>query len=156
MVKNSMYNSYKTANVNTTDQGKLIVICYDVAIKACTQAKELLAEKKIVEKSKKIYKAQDAITELMVSLNMEKGGAFAKRLFALYDYFNWRLSEANIKLNTAMIEEVMRHLKSLRDAWVVAAEKVRKDTHAPMVAPALATAAASSDTGKAFSLRLVG
>jgi flagellar secretion chaperone FliS len=149
----NVHDSYKVANVNTTDQGRLIIICYDVAIKACTQAKELMEQKKIAEKSKKIYKAQDAITELMVSLNMEKGGAFAKRLFALYDYFNWRLSEANIKLNTAMIEEVLRHLKNLRDAWLVAAEKVRKDKAQPMSTPALA---AATETGKPFSLRLVG
>ena len=120
------YNTYKTANVATTDQGKLILICYDVAIKSCTQAKECTEKKEHLERAKRIYKAQDAITELMVALNMEKGGEISKRLFALYDYFNWRLSEANIKQSVPMIEEVLRHLRSLRDAWVVAVDNVRK------------------------------
>src|SRR3989339_1837034 len=127
MNPNAAFTRYKTANVNTTDQGKLIIICYDVAIKACIQAKELIEQKQHVEKAKKLYKAQDAITELMVALNMEKGGAFAKRLYSLYDYFNWRLSEANVKQSTSMVEEVLRHLKSLREAWMVAIDKVRKE-----------------------------
>lgn len=119
-------NTYKTANVATTDQGKLILICYDVAIKSCQFAREHTENKQHAERAKKIYKAQDAITELMVSLNMEKGGEIAKRLFALYDYFNWRLSEANIKQSVIMIDEVLRHLRSLREAWVIAIENVRK------------------------------
>lgn len=119
--------SYNAATVSTTDQGKLILICYDVAIKSCQQARELMEEKKAAEKAKRIYKAQDAITELMVSLDRDKGGTFAKRLFALYDYFNWRLSEANVQDSVSMVEEVLRHLKSLREAWVVAIEKMRSE-----------------------------
>ena len=148
------YNTYKTANVATTDQGKLILICYDVAIKSCTQAKECTEKKEHLDRAKKIYKAQDAITELMVALNMEKGGEIAKRLFALYDYFNWRLSEANIKQSVPMIEEVLRHLRSLRDAWVVAIDNVRK-VATPSSSPSPISAAASVD-GKIPALSIVG
>ena len=104
MATQTVYENYKTATVNTTDQGKLILICYDVAIKNCQQAKEMIEAGQLTDKSKRLYKAQDAITELMVSLNMDKGGVFAKRIFALYEYFNWRLSEANIKQSVPMIE----------------------------------------------------
>ncbi len=126
------YDTYKTANVATTDQGKLILICYDVAIKSCMHAKESTEKKEHIERSKKIYKAQDAITELMVALNMKKGGEIAKRLYGLYDYFNWRLSEANIKQSVEMIDEILNHLRSLREAWVVAIENVRKEQSQPI------------------------
>jgi len=145
MATQTVYENYKTATVNTTDQGKLILICYDVAIKNCQQAKEMIEAGQLTDKSKRLYKAQDAITELMVSLNMDKGGVFAKRIFALYEYFNWRLSEANIKQSVPMIEEVLRHLKSLREAWVIAIEKVRKEKSAVAPAPE-----------KTGALRLVG
>jgi flagellar secretion chaperone FliS len=145
MATPKMYDNYATATVNTTDQGKLILICYDVAIKSCTLAKEMIEQNQLQDKAKRIYKAQDAITELMVSLNTEKGGTFAKRLFALYDYFNWRLSEANIKQSVPMVEEVLRHLKSLRDAWVIAIEKVRKEKAGILATPE-----------KAGALKLVG
>ncbi|MBL8027727.1 MAG: flagellar export chaperone FliS [Fibrobacteres bacterium] len=145
------YNTYKTANVATTDQGKLILICYDVAIKSCTQAKESTEKKDHIDRTKKIYKAQDAITELMVALNMEKGGEIAKRLYALYEYFNWRLSEGNIKQSVPMIEEVLRHLRLLRDAWVVAIDNTRKTgtTASPMPS-------AAAVEGKTPALSIVG
>jgi flagellar protein FliS len=130
------YNTYKTANVATTDQGKLILICYDVAIKSCTQAKECTERKDHLERAKKIYKAQDAITELMIALSMDKGGDIAKRLYALYEYYNWRLSEANIKQSVTMIDEVITHLRSLREAWVVAIDNVRRASTGTISTPA--------------------
>jgi flagellar protein FliS len=152
-MSSTAYNTYKMANVATTDQGKLILICYDVAIKSCSLAKECTEKKEHLDRAKKIYKAQDAITELMVALNMDKGGDIAKRLFALYDYFNWRLSEANIKQSVPMIEEVLRHLRSLRDAWVVAIDNVRKTNNGslPSAAPTVALA-----EGKIAALSIVG
>jgi flagellar secretion chaperone FliS len=36
---------------------------------------------------------------------------------ALYDYFDRRLQEANLKKEKEPIEEVIRHLSVLRDAW---------------------------------------
>jgi flagellar protein FliS len=161
-MKNTGYANYTAANVNTTDQGKLILICYDVAIRSCVQAKEFMAQGKPVEKSKKLYKAQDAVTELMVSLDMEKGGEFAKRIYALYDYFNWRLSEANVKQSQAMINEVLGHLRSLREAWVVAINKTRKEATigaAPVAAAAQkipASRPAAAPSSPTSSLRLVG
>ena len=57
-------------------------------------------------KGKKIYKAQDAITELMCALDMEKGGTIAANLYKLYEYMNWRLSEANIKKDGKITEKI--------------------------------------------------
>ncbi len=133
MAAPTAYQQYKTANVHTTDQGKLILICYDVALRSCATARDFIDKKKMGDKARKIYKAQDAITELMVALDREKGGEFAKRLYSLYEYFNWRLSEANVHADARMVVEVEGHLKALRDAWVVAIENVRKDQGLPVI-----------------------
>ena len=47
MALNNAYSTYKTANVSTTDQGKLILICYDVAIRSCGQAKIAISDRNI-------------------------------------------------------------------------------------------------------------
>jgi flagellar protein FliS len=119
-------NTYRVANAETTDQGRLIIICYDVAINNLEQAKEYLSQNSIIHKAHKIYKAQDAISELMCSLNFDQGGKIAKNLYMLYEYLNWRLSEANIKKSPQMVEEVLKHLRSLREAWLIAIENTRK------------------------------
>ena len=65
-----------------------------------------------------IIKAQDIVTELMVSLDFDKGGQIAKNLFGLYLYMNRRLIEANIQKDTGILDEVKKLLTELRAAWI--------------------------------------
>jgi flagellar protein FliS len=64
-----------------------------------------------------LQRAQDIIRELNLALNMEKGGQFAATLRRLYDYFDRRIWESNVQKRRDGVEEVIRHLTVLRDAW---------------------------------------
>jgi len=64
-----------------------------------------------------ISRAQQIISELNSSLNIEEGGDLATTLRRLYDYFSWRLSQSNLNKESQGIREVIRHLTELRDAW---------------------------------------
>jgi flagellar secretion chaperone FliS len=124
------YSAYRSANVETADQGKLILIAYDVAIKHCKLAMEKFGDKKLIEeRTKHLCKAQDAVTELMGSLKLEVGD-IAQNLYRLYDYMIRRLIEANIKSDTALIAEILGYLQDLRDAWGQAIINVRKEANA--------------------------
>lgn len=119
------YSTYKTANIDTADQGKLILIAYDVAIKHCRLALEVFPDKKkIEERTKYLFKVQDAITELMSSLKLEVG-EIAQNLYKLYDYMLWRLVHANTKGKKEFVQEVLGYLVDLRDAWKEAIETVK-------------------------------
>lgn len=119
------YSTYKTANIDTADQGKLILIAYDVAIKHCRLALEVFPDKKkIEERTKYLFKVQDAINELMSSLKLEVG-EIAQNLYKLYDYMLWRLVHANTKGKKEFVQEVLGYLVDLRDAWKEAIETVK-------------------------------
>ena len=62
---------------------------YEEAIRQIDLAKGALEEdtKQLDRVNNAIGKAQDIITELMVSLDFEKGGEVAEKLFNLYMYF---------------------------------------------------------------------
>lgn len=112
------YSQYKTTQINTANQGKLIVMLYEGAIKFLNIALENIEDIKTYDVvNTNIIKAQDIITELMLSLNMQEGGDIAKNLFDLYMYFKRRLLEANIQKNPDIIKEVIKLLTELRDAW---------------------------------------
>jgi len=64
-----------------------------------------------------LQRAQDIIRELKSALDMEKGGEFAMTMCRLYDYFDRRLSESNRRKNREGVDEVIRHVTILRDAW---------------------------------------
>ena len=109
--------AYLQTQVNTTSQGDLLIMLYDGAIKFLRQAKEKIAEKDYAQKGILITKAINVISELDESLNSQKGGELAQNLHKLYFYCNTRLLKANLELNTALIDEVLRILSALRSAF---------------------------------------
>ncbi len=113
----SPYNQYKLTEINTANQGKLIVMLYDGAIKFLKIALENMNVKTYDIVNTNIIKAQDIITELLLSLNMKDGGEISANLFNLYLYFKKRLLEANIQKSPELIEETIGHLSLLRESW---------------------------------------
>jgi flagellar protein FliS len=124
---NTGYTAYKSTNVETADQGKLILIAYDVAIKHCKLSLAKFDDKKLIEeRTKHLVRVQDAVTELMSSLKLDVG-EIAHNLYKLYDYIIRRCIEANIKSDKRLVAEILAYLEDLRDAWNQAIVNVRKD-----------------------------
>lgn len=114
----SPFDRYKQTEIRTANQGKLIVMMYDGAIKFLNIALENITDVKNYEQvNNSIIRAQDIITELLLSLNLTDGGEVAKNLFNLYMYFKKKLLEANIHKNAVAVKEVIVHLKDMREAW---------------------------------------
>jgi flagellar protein FliS len=111
------YNQYKQTQITTANQGKLIVMLYDGAIKFLNIALDNLNPKTYDIVNTNIIKAQDIVTELLLSLNMDEGGEISQNLFNLYMYFKRQLLDANIKKDGEILEQVIKLLKELRDAW---------------------------------------
>ncbi len=109
--------AYFQTQVNTTSQGQLLVLLYDGAIKFLKQAKVKIDEKDYAQKGILISKAIDVIAELAGSLNVQKGGDLAENLHKLYFYCNTKLLQANMKMDTGLIDEVITILTSLRGAF---------------------------------------
>jgi len=109
--------AYLQTQVNTTTQGDLLIMLYDGAIKFLGQAKKKIEEKDYAQKGILITKAINVISELDESLNGQKGGELAQNLHKLYFYCNTRLLKANLEMNTALIDEVLRILSALRGAF---------------------------------------
>ncbi len=119
MSNNGNYqNAYKKASVNTLDQNKLIIMLYDGAIKNASFAVEHMKSGEIEKVHNCLIKAKNIVTELMATLNMEKGGDVAKNLQSLYSYMFSQLIEANMEKKTQPIVVVIELLKELRVAWV--------------------------------------
>lgn len=64
-----------------------------------------------------IQRAQAIISELNCSLNLQEGGELAQTLRRLYEYFDQRLHEANLRKEQTGINEVIERISVLRDAW---------------------------------------
>ena len=102
MAYQNAYSAYQKNNVSTASQGRLVVLLYEGAVKHLTAAKNLFGPENKLKPNQleqfgiHIQKTQAIITELQVSLDMEKGGEIAKNLMSLYLCFNEQLMSANI------------------------------------------------------------
>jgi len=108
---------YKKTQVATVDRGRLIVLLYEGAISFLTKAKACLDEKDIPGACNLINRAQDIIEELNASLNMEAGGDIAANLRRLYLFMGDELVQAKVKGKAEPLDEVVRMLTTLNEAW---------------------------------------
>ncbi|KOP72020.1 flagellar export chaperone FliS [Cytobacillus solani] len=109
------YEAYQQNSVLTASPGELTLMLYNGCLKFLNQAKKAVQEKNIEAKHTNLSKAQNIISELMVTLNFDYD--IAKDMRKLYDYMNRRLIEANIKNDTDIISEVEGLVTEFRDTW---------------------------------------
>lgn len=110
------YKNYREVDIETASGLRLVVMLYAGALKYLNVAREGINQRKLDIANNNIIKAQDIISELMTSLNFD-AGEISHNLYSLYIYMNRRLLEANIEKNIEIINEVMRLLNTLKEAW---------------------------------------
>lgn len=116
---------YQQTQIMTASPMSLVVMMYDDCIQTLERAERAFAlpnPQRIEAINSAILHAEDVITELAVSLDMEKGGEIARNLHRLYDFMIYHLSQANTRKEVNRVTEVRRMLCELREAW----QKVRE------------------------------
>ena len=108
---------YQDMKVQTASPAQIMIMLYDGAIRFTLQAKKKLEEKDFEGKGIFISKTQAIVDELMNSLNFTIAPELCENLQQLYIYINERLSEANIKCDAEVLDEVIGLLNTLRDGW---------------------------------------
>lgn len=108
---------YQDMKVQTASPAQIMIMLYDGAIRFTLQAKKKLEEKDFEGKGIFISKTQAIVDELMNSLNFSIAPELCENLQQLYIYINERLSEANIKCDADVLDEVIGLLNTLRDGW---------------------------------------
>lgn len=119
--RNNPWKSYHSVATQTASPGQLVLMLFDGAIRFLETARQGFLENDPSERNRlinhNVQRAQAIITELNVSLNLREGGDLATTLRGLYEYFDSRLLEANVKKDETGIIEVIDRMSVLRNAW---------------------------------------
>lgn len=107
--------AYKDSKILTASPAELTLMLYEGAIKFCNLAIMAIDEKKYDKANINIIKTERIISEFRVTLDHKY--AVAVDFERVYDYIYSRLIEANIKKDVTILEEVLEHLREMRDAW---------------------------------------
>src|SRR5574344_2038400 len=114
---NSYVNQYKQNEIETATPEQILILLYDAAIRFLIKAKQAIEEKNIQETHNNIVACENIILEFMSTIDIKNGGDLAQRLYNLYDYFYNTLVEANMQKDMRKVNEVLTHLKGLRETW---------------------------------------
>lgn len=114
---NPYLKQYQQTQVQTASPEKLLIMLYDGAIQFLNKARMAMQNKDIEGTHNNIIGAQRIISEFMNTLDLKTGGEVAQNLYNLYEYLHYRLVQANIKKDVEMVDEVLVHLKDLKQTW---------------------------------------
>lgn len=117
---------YKRKQIESSTPVQLVILLYDGAIEMINRASKVVEEKPenwIEQYHNHLVAAQNIITELTVSLNIENGGELANNLYRLYEYINHQLVNANVEKDTKHLAEVKGLLQTLKEGWTSMSEK---------------------------------
>ena len=115
MYKNNPYAKIKENAINTSTPEELTLMLYDGAVRFANQAIIALEKKDYYNTNKYIQKCRDIVREFQLTLNMKYD--ISHELYAAYDYMHRRLTEANMKKDIEILNEILEYLKLFRDTW---------------------------------------
>jgi len=111
------YSTYTQNNVQIESPEKLIEMLYEGILRFCSQAKKAIENNDIEKRVYWINRAIAIFSELIVSLDPDRGGEIAYYLEGLYAQQIKFLNECNINNDVKSLEIVMNVTKELLEAW---------------------------------------
>ncbi len=107
----------QTERTMTSDPATLVAMLYDKADSCLKAAVQAIHSNEIERCWKNNNRAQEIISHLFKTLDLEKGGEVASNLEALYAYMLLRLPDVDANNDARVAEEVIELLEPLRASW---------------------------------------
>jgi flagellar secretion chaperone FliS len=114
---NNPYQAYGDGSASGQHPVRLVAALYEGALDATRTAARCFESRDIQGRTKAINKAVAILTELLVSLDFEKGGEISRNLKRLYSYMQTRLLEAHTRQAAKPLGEVEKLLATLIEGW---------------------------------------
>jgi flagellar protein FliS len=108
---------YAQTQVRSSTPLELVVMLYDAALRSAAAARDAMARKDLQARRAAISRMMAIVAELQNTLDLERGGKIAEDLDNLYNWVTSRLLDAVVQQSARPIDDTVRVLEPLRDAW---------------------------------------
>lgn len=116
-MRSNAYSLYQQNAVSIESPAKLIEMLYEGILKFSAQARRFIELEDIEKKIYYINKTADIFSELLNTLDYDRGGEVAHYLAGLYTHQIKLLTQANICNDCEKIDTVIRVARGLLEAW---------------------------------------
>lgn len=121
MPQKNPYAAYGNNKILTATPAQLTLMLYEGAIKFVNIAITAVEKNEVEKAHNNIMKTENIIMEFQATLDHKY--EVAKDFDNVYTYLLQRLQEANLKKDKEILEEVLTHLRTMRDTWKEVMEK---------------------------------
>jgi flagellar protein FliS len=116
------YGSYHAVNLDAQTSRaspvELVLLLTDGLLDELARARGHIVGKRYEQKAASIIKSIDIINGMSSSLDFEHGGEVVANLARLYDFCAAHLQAAGIKLDPALVDEVIHIIGTIRQGWL--------------------------------------
>ena len=107
--------AYRHGQVASAGPLRIIVLLYEGAILSCRQAAERFEDPR--NRGESLGRAHRIVSELLASLDYDKGAEIATNLDALYGFVLDAITRANVDENKQVLGPAIQVLETLLSAW---------------------------------------
>ncbi len=120
---------YNQVRMTTSSPGELLLALYDGLFRFLNGAKICVERKEMARGRELLSKSYAIISELYIALDHSMSPELCANLEALYGFCMDRVQLASRKALVEPIDEVIRVLTPLREAWQVAVPQAAREQH---------------------------
>lgn len=119
---------YQSVQITTSSPGEVLIALLDGLFKFLHVAKHCLGSGERARAGQAMSRAHAIISELLTSLDHSQAPELCQNLASIYDFCLSRISHANRHNDSKAIEEVMRVMTPIREAFTTAVRSLPKDS----------------------------
>jgi flagellar protein FliS len=113
---NNNIKTYERIQTEGLNQKQLIVMMYDGIIRFLKEAGGSIEKENFDEAHQRFDRARKIVFHLLSTLNLE-AGEIAEKLKALYIFLIEKITEANLKKERRIIEELIPIVENIKSGW---------------------------------------
>jgi flagellar protein FliS len=108
---------YRDMEVSSATPGQLVVILYDHLLTHLAKARHAMGPDQIGPRSDALSVCRTVVTELLVTLDRQRGGDVAVQLGAIYSFVLGELTTLGLRPDATRLERITNIMQELRDAF---------------------------------------
>lgn len=120
-------SAYKQNELKNLDPAEIVARLYQALGLSLVTARDAMTARNVRVQGEHVSRALAIITELHSALNMEEGGEISANLNDLYYYLTSEITQGNISNNPVMLDNAIRTVEPLTEAWVTLAANRRAE-----------------------------
>lgn len=117
-------SSYREMEIHAASPHKLVVIVFEQLVVNLERARIAMERNDLELRVTALRRSREIVTELLGTLDFEKGGAIATELADLYQYMLYELVDVGTRGDLYTMRKLVNIATLLRDGFVGAAEQL--------------------------------